>query len=436
MSRWSWTCVAASALICAACLLACILGIRPGTRTATPRSHPAMPTALGAPDNVAASPQADETRRPVVESAREASGASTEDLIQLLARSVNEGDVSATLRSMVELGRRCRSESGRPEADKISSWIQRADDARLIGLLAYVLAGYSTVGDGFFADLIASPRIPVDFVPGIAIGETLAKLPDEWDSEKQEQFWYQFLLCNAELLPSLRESYWAEHPTTDEWSVRGAANNLVQSVQKTRVEDPQAVRSILRRASDRQGDGWTILRRLYGYFGLSTDAAAAEWAGALSQSTDPNMQREIVLWLGLAPPKIVAQEVQREYDKRGDAVHRRALGTMLITLDRSSGPEVFRRLWTSEKNEDVQIGLVRAVGSLRLRSGLEELRHAYQTGSQKVQEVVREEVYAHMLDANSADMVVAKSLVQQIGEPANAPRGHAHEALPNDSVGH
>ena len=344
------------------------------------------------------------------------------DLISRLDACAHSSDIDGVLHTLVEMGRRLRSDSTPQSTDVVARAIRASTDPQLRALLAYVLAGYSTVPSGLFAELIASATLPSELVPAVAVGETIAQIPTDWDRDKQELFWRQFLLTYPDVLPVIRAEYVDATPLPPGTYARGVPNELVQQTQRTMVDDVESVRAVFSRALSDEQVGWRILRRVFGYFDLSSDGAASEVARALARASHPELRKELLEWLSLVPLEKAQRELHRVYDATEDPRERLIAGTTLILQDRASGPAVFRVLWDKEVNEDVRMALVRAVGSLRLDSGLRELQYAFDSGSDKVKESVREQVYVQLMDGAGADQSTARSMIERIGKPSNAAR--------------
>jgi len=338
---------------------------------------------------------------------------SGEDMIDTLEGALKAGASDRVIQAIVEVGVLARSDG--PQGTTLACILRRIKSSSsppLVGILTYVLAGYSSLPDELIAEVIAHPSMPSDLVPALVFGRSLGQLPLEWDSEKQAFFWNQVFLNYPDFLPSRIKSYYEQYPVRPGSMVTGITDELIRTVQRGKLTNPSVVSAILDRVLGDEAHGALVLRRVSGMVSLSDECVARLEAPALAAASSSNVRREILSWLSMAPPALAKQELMRVYGTAASPKDRIQAGSALVTLSLATGPESFRMLWSQEGDESVRQALVHAVGSIQTESGLVELQLAYETGSDGVKEAVREEVESHLRVCNCE---AAKRLQMQVG---------------------
>jgi len=410
-------------LVCAAAVLLVLLksarwiGRATSPSTTTDRNRP---VALASPGGtLPVSHQRPETNVPPVHPAE---SELTQELLSSLEAAIASDDSDKVIQLMVRIGTLIRSAKppgGGGEA--VRRWIEGSQSPRLIGILTYALSAYSGVPDDFFARIGASPNVPNNAIPALAVSQTLTQIPHDWTPEKQIAFWNQLFLCFPFFLPGVLEHHMNQHPELNQPRVGiglGIANDLREVIQTKKIDHPASIEAVLGRVlADRQNAS-QLLGQLLGLVSLTNERGIALVSSALAREADPAVRNALLCWLCTIPSEAAGEALWRAY-AAASVADRAQIGSCLINTYSKTGAKSFRSLWSQESDPDVQEQLLRAVGRLKTNEGLAELQRAFETGSDRVREVVREEVEAHI--RLYPDSVAAKALLQQVG-PSTNPR--------------
>lgn len=163
-----------------------------------------------------------------------------------------------------------------------------------------------------------------------------------------------------------------------------------------KVADFASIHSILTRVTHDEVAGAEVLRRLVGSVSLSDPAVVGDVASHLSRAANPDLRRQLIMWLSLAPLDMVENNLLTISTQADLPDERKYAATTLLAVDPAAAPRNFRILWSNEHDDGVRCALVRALGSMRSLAILDELQRAYETGSDSVKAAVHDEVDAHL----------------------------------------